>query len=65
MIPPGPDGLLGDLDRPAAAVVDPHDHAGRSGLGQRFCAGCRSRARGVSLQAVVVNVATSGPAPAR
>ncbi|GGT86226.1 hypothetical protein GCM10010289_02480 [Streptomyces violascens] len=28
---PAPLGLPGDLDRPAAAVVHPHDHAGRPG----------------------------------
>jgi hypothetical protein len=30
----GPGSLLGDLDRPAAAVVDPCDHAGRPGVHQ-------------------------------
>ncbi len=34
VIPSGPGWLLGDLDRPAATVVDPHDHAGRPGLHQ-------------------------------
>ncbi|GAA3142794.1 hypothetical protein GCM10010486_05840 [Nonomuraea roseoviolacea subsp. carminata] len=34
VVRPGPGGLFGDLDRRAAAVVHPYDHAGRPGVHQ-------------------------------